>query len=55
VVKHLGFVLLLISLWMFIPGIYLTMFVLDMDMNIGVSGTFINTALVSNTTRCYGC
>lgn len=45
--KHVGFAILLIAFALFIPGIYLTMFALNMDMNIGVSGTNINAQMLN--------
>lgn len=45
--KYIGFTLSLIALALFVPGIFLPMFYLSMDMNIAMSGTGINSELLN--------
>ncbi len=44
--KHLGFALIVVSLGLFIPGIVMTMFSLNMEMGIAIPGANITSEIV---------
>lgn len=45
--KHLGFLLVIIAIGLFVPGILLTMFTLTMEMAVDVSGSSLASELVN--------
>ncbi|MFC3120484.1 paraquat-inducible protein A [Agaribacter flavus] len=52
--KHLGFAINLVAIAVFIPGIFLSMFSLNMEMGVNLSGTSLSSELVSKDLSIIG-